>query len=68
MSMDVDEAGRENVSVSLDDLFAHVLGKLPDRADDAGIDGDICGLSIGSAPIEYARISDKRVTTRHMEW
>ena len=56
------------MSVSLDDLFAHVVGKLADRADDAGVDGDICGLSIGSAPIEYACIPDKRVTTRHTEW
>jgi hypothetical protein len=66
--MDVDEAGRENVSVSLDDLFADVVGKLADRADDAGVNGDICGLSIGSAPIEYACIPDKCVTTRHTEW
>jgi len=66
--MDVDEAGRENVSVSFDDLFAHVVGKLANRADDAGVNGDICGLRIGSAPIEYARIPDKRVTTRHTEW
>ena len=66
--MDVDEAGRENVSVSLDNLFARVVGKLADRADNAGVDGDICGLRIGSAPIEYACIPDKRVTSRHTEW
>ena len=63
-----DETRRENVSVSLDHLFARVVGKLADRADHAGIDGDICRLSIGSASIDYACIPDKRVTSRHTEW
>ena len=44
MGVDVDEAGREHLSVSLRNLLGGVLRKLPDRADATGIDGDISCL------------------------
>jgi hypothetical protein len=66
--MDIDESGREHPSVCLNDLIARVTGELPDRADKAGIDGDICRLRIGAAPIKYARIPDNCVATGHTEW
>ena len=49
MRVDIDEAGREHHSVSLRDLAADVMGKLPDRTDDAGVDGHIGWLRVAAA-------------------
>jgi hypothetical protein len=68
MGVDIDEARREHHSLSFRDLPAGVMGKLPDRTDNTGIDGHIAGLRFGAATIEHAHISDKSVTTGHRAW
>jgi hypothetical protein len=68
MGVDIDEAGREHHSVSLRDLPADVMGKLPDRTDNTGINGHIAGLRFAAATVEHAHIPDKSVTTRHRAW
>ncbi len=59
------ESTRPSPSVT---CLAYVLRELPDRADDAGIDGDIGGLRLGATAVEHAHIPDKRVTMRHRAW
>jgi len=64
----IDKAGGENQSASVDYLPAHVLGELPDRANDAGSESYIRCLCFGAAAVEHANVPDKRVTKRHMAW
>ena len=68
MGVDINEAGREHHSFSLRDLPAGVMGKLPDRTDNTGIDGHIAGLRFAAATVKHAHIPDKSVTTRHRAW
>ncbi len=65
MRMDIDEAGREHSSGSFGDLPGGVMRKLPDRADQVGIDGDVRHLGLAAAAVDDAHVSDKSVTERH---
>jgi hypothetical protein len=64
----IDKAGGENPPISVHNLAAHVLGELPDCANDAGIESYIRCLCFGAATVEHANVPDQRVTKRHMAW
>ena len=64
-SMKPGERTRPSPSVT---FRAHVLGELPDRANDAGVDSYIRSLGFGATAVEHANVPDKRVTKRHMAW
>jgi hypothetical protein len=64
----IDKARREDSSVSVYYALAHILGELPDRANDAGIERHIRSLCFGATTVEHANVPDKRVTKRHMAW
>src|SRR5271165_2665183 len=65
MSMDIDKAGREDLSVAVHYMRSRQAQAWSESADAATINGDIDGLIIAAASINYADIPDKGVEDRH---
>ena len=64
----IDKAGRKDLSGSIYYVPAHILGELPDRANDAGIERYIRSLCFGATTVEHTDIPNQSVKIRHRAW
>jgi hypothetical protein len=65
MRVNIDKAGRKRSPVSLYHLPRAGRRQIPERADEAGVDGNIGLVRVAAATVHYVHISDKAVKIRH---
>jgi hypothetical protein len=63
--MNIDKTGRQDMPIAIHHLRRSVAKVLADSADAIAINGDVDGLRITAASVDYAGIPDKSVADRH---